>query len=88
MLGGKPGSAGSGVPGPRIGYMPQVIIIKTFRERIYAIYILTKKSCHCITTMNTFCFCFKGNCAVRRVYDTGNHAIFRYGKWNDAKTGG
>jgi len=25
VLGGKPGSAGSGVPGPRIGYMPQVI---------------------------------------------------------------
>lgn len=24
VLGGKPGSAGSGVPGPRIGYMPQV----------------------------------------------------------------
>lgn len=25
VLGGKPGSAGSGVPGPRIGYMPQVL---------------------------------------------------------------
>jgi hypothetical protein len=24
VLGGKPGSKGSGVPGPRIGYMPQV----------------------------------------------------------------
>lgn len=24
VLGGKPGSRGSGVPGPRIGYMPQV----------------------------------------------------------------
>lgn len=27
VLGGKPGSAGSGVPGPRIGYMPQVSTI-------------------------------------------------------------
>lgn len=26
VLGGKPGSAGSGVPGPRIGYMPQVVL--------------------------------------------------------------
>jgi len=26
VLGGKPGSAGSGVPGPRIGYMPQVLL--------------------------------------------------------------
>lgn len=24
VLGGKPGSKGSGVPGPRVGYMPQV----------------------------------------------------------------
>lgn len=24
VLGGRPGSRGSGVPGPRIGYMPQV----------------------------------------------------------------
>lgn len=24
VLGGKPGSRGSGVPGPRVGYMPQV----------------------------------------------------------------
>jgi hypothetical protein len=24
VLGGKPGTKGSGVPGPRIGYMPQV----------------------------------------------------------------
>jgi ABC-type multidrug transport system ATPase subunit len=24
VLGGKPGSKGSGVPGPRIGFMPQV----------------------------------------------------------------
>ncbi|KAL4148776.1 hypothetical protein QTP88_002935 [Uroleucon formosanum] len=27
VLGGKPGSAGSGVPGPRIGYMPQEIAL-------------------------------------------------------------
>jgi len=27
VLGGKPGSKGSGVPGPRIGYMPQVGIL-------------------------------------------------------------
>jgi len=26
VLGGKPGSKGSGVPGPRIGYMPQVCV--------------------------------------------------------------
>lgn len=32
VLGGKPGSAGSGVPGPRIGYMPQVwcVFIKKY----------------------------------------------------------
>lgn len=24
VLGGRPGSRGSGVPGPRVGYMPQV----------------------------------------------------------------
>lgn len=27
MLGGHPGSKGSGVPGPRIGYMPQEIAL-------------------------------------------------------------
>lgn len=27
VLGGKPGSRGSGVPGPRIGYMPQVMTL-------------------------------------------------------------
>lgn len=27
MLGGRPGSKGSGVPGPRIGYMPQEIAL-------------------------------------------------------------
>lgn len=26
VLGGKPGNRGSGVPGPRVGYMPQVCI--------------------------------------------------------------
>jgi len=26
VLGGKPGSKSSGVPGPRIGYMPQVCV--------------------------------------------------------------
>jgi len=25
VLGGKPGSKGSGIPGPRVGYMPQEI---------------------------------------------------------------
>lgn len=28
VLGGTPGSKGSGVPGPRIGYMPQVIFFR------------------------------------------------------------
>lgn len=27
VLGGKPGSKGSGVPGPRVGYMPQEIAL-------------------------------------------------------------
>lgn len=28
VLGGKPGSAGSGIPGPRVGYMPQVSFLR------------------------------------------------------------
>lgn len=28
VLGGEPGTLGSGVPGPRIGYMPQVRVTK------------------------------------------------------------
>ncbi|KAI5645576.1 ABC transporter domain-containing protein [Phthorimaea operculella] len=32
VLGGRPGSPGSGVPGPRIGYMPQVSIIIFIRN--------------------------------------------------------
>lgn len=36
VLGGRPGSRGSGVPGPRIGYMPQVRII------LYLPHILNK----------------------------------------------
>ncbi|XP_065225209.1 ABC transporter G family member 23 isoform X2 [Planococcus citri] len=38
VLGGKPGSAGSGVPGPRIGYMPQEVALNkefTIRESLY-----------------------------------------------------
>jgi ABC-type multidrug transport system ATPase subunit len=37
VLGGKPGSPGSGVPGPRIGYMPQEIALYgefTMRETL------------------------------------------------------
>lgn len=37
MLGGKPGTRGSGVPGPRIGYMPQEIALYgefTIRETL------------------------------------------------------
>ena len=37
MLGGRPGSRGSGVPGPRIGYMPQEIALYgefTIRETL------------------------------------------------------
>lgn len=34
VLGGKPGSKGSGVPGPRIGYMPQVRDKTYFRWRL------------------------------------------------------
>lgn len=48
MLGGKPGTKGSGVPGKRVGYMPQVsehyetrgyfhapLIIQSLRQREY-----------------------------------------------------
>lgn len=38
MLGGEPGTPGSGVPGPRIGYMPQEIALVeelTIKETIY-----------------------------------------------------
>lgn len=37
MLGGRPGSKGSGVPGPRIGYMPQELALYgefTIRETL------------------------------------------------------
>lgn len=34
VLGGTPGSKGSGVPGPRIGYMPQVSY-STSSEKLY-----------------------------------------------------
>lgn len=37
VLGGKPGSRGSGVPGPRVGYMPQEIALYgefTIRETL------------------------------------------------------
>jgi len=37
VLGGRPGSRGSGVPGPRIGYMPQEIALYgefTIRETL------------------------------------------------------
>lgn len=37
VLGGKPGSRGSGVPGPRIGYMPQEVALYgefTIRETL------------------------------------------------------
>lgn len=37
VLGGKPGTRGSGVPGPRIGYMPQEIALYgefTLRETL------------------------------------------------------
>lgn len=37
VLGGRPGSKGSGVPGPRIGYMPQEIALYgefTIRETL------------------------------------------------------
>lgn len=30
VLGGRPGTVGSGVPGPRVGYMPQVCIANYF----------------------------------------------------------
>nr|CAH7756294.1 unnamed protein product [Callosobruchus chinensis] len=30
VLGGTPGSRGSGVPGPRVGYMPQVSVTEIF----------------------------------------------------------
>jgi len=36
VLGGKPGSPGSGVPGPKVGYMPQVRPFYAF-STIYAI---------------------------------------------------
>lgn len=83
VLGGKPGSAGSGVPGPRIGYMPQV----------YYSYIL----CNCfvynssnklIFTLKLFINFFKGNCTLWRVYNSRNYAIFWYGKRHDTKTSG
>lgn len=38
VLGGKPGSRGSGVPGPRIGYMPQEVALYgefTIRETLF-----------------------------------------------------
>lgn len=35
VLGGTPGSRGSGVPGPRIGYMPQVNKKKIFSSSFF-----------------------------------------------------
>lgn len=36
VLGGTPGSRGSGVPGPRIGYMPQVNLIIIDRKSFFS----------------------------------------------------
>ena len=35
VLGGKPGEEGSGIPGPRVGYMPQVYT-HTYQPSIFA----------------------------------------------------
>lgn len=40
----------------------------------------------CLLLINIFLV--KGNRVVRRVYNTGNYAIFRYGKRYDAGTSG
>jgi ABC-type multidrug transport system ATPase subunit len=53
VLGSKPGTPGSGVPGPKVGYMPQVnhFLLEQFYE------------------INTHKIIFLGNCAFERVHD-------------------
>uniref|UniRef100_A0A8D9ARR3 ABC transporter G family member 20 n=1 Tax=Cacopsylla melanoneura TaxID=428564 RepID=A0A8D9ARR3_9HEMI len=40
VLGGKPGSKGSGVPGPRIGYMPQEMGILNNPELFHELFLI------------------------------------------------
>lgn len=44
VLGGEPGTLGSGVPGPRIGYMPQVRVTKLLTLHAKQGTVVTKKN--------------------------------------------
>lgn len=64
VLGGTPGSPGSGVPGPRIGYMPQVHFSRWES-------ILMRK----FTLKN--CLFRSGTCSLRRIHVAGDINILR-----------
>lgn len=42
VLGGKPGEEGSGIPGPRVGYMPQVTLSGCIKNTICNYYLYKK----------------------------------------------
>ena len=82
VLGGKPGSKYSGVPGPRIGYMPQVWKLKKkVIERGPINFSVTKKGPNSIKKKLQPVF-YKDHCAILgnrsnwRIYRTRRDLLF------------